>query len=152
MAEGRRLVLGGVEIPAEKGLEGHSDADILLHAITDAMLGASGQGDIGELFPPSDPQWQDADSSVFVRHAVEVLESYGWSVVNVDAVVVLERPKIQPFRDQIRENVSALLGIEPGAFGLKAKTGEGTGPVGAGELAEAHAAILIARSGAPKLM
>ena len=152
LEEGRRLVLGGVEIPAEKGLAGHSDADILLHAITDAMLGASGQGDIGELFPPSDPQWEDADSSVFVRHAFELLESYGWRVVNVDAVVVLERPKILPFRDRIRENVSNLLGIEPGAVGLKAKTGEGAGPVGEGAVAEAHAVVLIARSGAPKLM
>lgn len=152
LAPGRKLVLGGVRIPAEKGLLGHSDADVLLHAITDAILGAAGQGDIGELFPPSDPQWKDADSSVFVRHAVELLDSYGWRVVNVDAVIVLEQPRISPFRVQILESVAAMLGVDPKLVGLKAKTGEGVGPVGAGELAEAHAVVLISRSGAPKLM
>lgn len=152
LAAGRRLILGGVQIPAKKGLVGHSDADILLHAITDAILGASGQGDIGELFPPSDPQWKDADSSVFVRHAVELLESYGWRVVNVDAVIVLEEPKILPFRARVRDSVAALLGVESSVVGLKAKTGEGVGPVGTGELAEAHAVVMISRSGSPKLM
>ncbi len=149
---GRRLVLGGVQIPSEKGLEGHSDADILLHAITDAMLGAASQGDIGELFPHSDPQWKDVESSVFVRHASELLVSYGWRVVNLDAVVVLERPKILPYRSRIRENIAALVGTKPGSIGLKAKTGEGIGPVGNCELAEAHAVALIARSGSPQLM
>lgn len=152
LAAGRRLVLGGVEIPAEMGLEGHSDADILLHALTDAMLGASGQGDLGELFPPSEPEWKGAESSVFVRHVVELLDSYGWKLVNMDAVIILERPMILPFRDRIRENLAALLGIEPGAVGLKAKTAEGVGPVGAGELAEAHVVVMIAKTGAPKLM
>ena len=152
METGRRLVLGGVEIPFEKGLAGHSDADVVLHAITDAMLGAAGQGDIGELFPPSDPQWRDADSSVFARHAFELLVSYGWRIVNVDAVIVIERPKILPYRDRMREKVANLLGIPTGAVGLKAKTAEGRGPVGEGDLAEAHAAVLIARSGPPNLM
>ena len=152
LAEGRRLIIGAVEIPSEKGLVGHSDADILLHAVTDAMLGAAAKGDIGVLFPPTDPQWRDADSSIFVRHAAELLESYGWRVVNVDAVVHLERPKIQPYRDRIRKSVASLLGIDPDAVGLKAKTGEGVGPVGLGQLAEAHAVVLISRSGEPKLM
>ena len=152
LAAGRRLVLGGVEIPSDKGLLGHSDADVLLHAITDAMLGAAAKGDIGVLFPASDPQWRDADSSVFVRHAAELLESYGWKTVNVDAVVVLERPKLLPYRDRIRRNVASMVGIDPDAVGLKAKTGEGVGPVGTGQLAEAHAVVLISRSRVPKLM
>lgn len=152
LAAGRRLVLGGVEIPADRGLLGHSDADILLHAITDALLGAAAKGDIGTLFPPTDPQWKDADSSVFVRHAKELLECYGWNVVNVDAVVVLERPKLLPHRDRIRDSVAALLGIDPDAVGLKAKTGEGVGPAGTGELAEAHAVAMVRRSRITKLM
>lgn len=152
LAAGRRLVLGGIEIPSEKGLLGHSDADVLLHAITDAMLGAAAKGDIGVLFPPSDPQWRDADSSIFVRHASELLESYGWEVVNVDALVLLERPKLLPYRGRIRANVASMLGIDPDAVGLKAKTGEGVGPVGTGQLAEAHAVVLVSRSRVPKLM
>ncbi len=145
-------MLGGVEIPSEKGLAGHSDADVLLHAITDAMLGAAAKGDIGILFPASDPQWRDAASSIFVRHASELLESYGWMIVNVDAVVLLEEPKLQPYRDRIRKSVASLLGIDPDAVGLKAKTGEGVGPVGTGQLAEAHAVVLVSRSRVPKVM
>ena len=149
---GRPLVLGGVEIEAEKGLCGHSDADIVLHAITDAMLGAASQGDIGELFPPTDPQWKGAQSSVFVRHAAELLTGYGWKVVNVDAVVIIEQPRLLPHRDRIRASIASLLGIEVSAVGLKAKTGEGVGAVGEGELAEAHAVVLISREGTPALM
>lgn len=152
LVEGRKLILGGVEIPADKGLDGHSDADILLHSITDAMLGAAALGDIGELFPAGDPQWHDAESSIFVKHAVELLESYGWKLVNVDVVIVIERPKLLPHRDRIRESVAGMLGLEAGAVGLKAKTGEGVGPIGAGVMAEAHAAVLIARSKDPQVM
>ena len=152
LAEGRKLILGGIEIPAERGLLGHSDADVLLHAITDAMLGAAAQGDIGELFPPSDPQWRDAESAIFLRHASELLASYGWKVVNVDAVVVLERPKLRAYRERIRENIAALLGIAPDAVGVKAKTGEGVGPIGTGQLAEAHAVVLVSRTDIPKVM
>ncbi len=152
LANGRKLMIGGVEIPSEKGLVGHSDADILLHAITDALLGAAAQGDIGELFPNSDPQWRDADSSVFARQAAEILESYGWRIVNVDAVVLLERPKLLPYRERIRENIASILKIQASAVGLKAKTGEGLGPVGTEQMAEAHAVVLIARSGQPQVM
>lgn len=152
LANGRKLILGGVEIPSEQGLDGHSDADVLLHAITDALLGAAAQGDIGELFPPSDPQWKDADSSIFARYAVELLESYGWSVVNVDAVVVIERPKQLPFRDRMRENIASILKVPVNAVGLKAKSGEGMGPVGKGRLAEAHAVVSIKREGSAKVM
>ncbi len=152
LAAGRPLVLGGVEIESDKGLVGHSDADIVLHALTDALLGAAGQGDIGELFPPSDPQWEGAPSGIFVRHAAELLEGYGWEVVNVDIVVVIERPKILPHRDRIRSSIRSLLGRDTVAVGLKAKTAEGMGPVGEGRLAEAHAVVLLVRRGKPKLM
>ena len=152
LATGRKLILGGVEIPSEQGLHGHSDADVLLHAITDALLGAAAQGDIGEFFPPSDPQWKDADSSIFARHAVELLESYGWSIVNVDAVVVLERPKLLTYRDRMRENIASILKVPATAVGLKAKSGEGVGPVGTGQLAEAHAVVSIKRAGTAQVM
>ena len=107
LEEGRELILGGVEIPHEKGLDGHSDADILMHALTDALLGAAALGDIGELFPPTDPQWKGAASEVFLRHAVELLQSYGYEIINVDAVVILEKPKLLPYRDAIRTNLRA---------------------------------------------
>ena len=152
LATGRKLILGGVEIPSEQGLHGHSDADVLLHAITDALLGAAAQGEIGEFFPPSDPQWKDADSSIFARHAVELLESYGWSIVNVDAVVVLERPKLLTYRDRMRENIASILKVPATAVGLKAKSGEGVGPVGTGQLAEAHAVVSIKRAGSAQVM
>jgi 2-C-methyl-D-erythritol 2,4-cyclodiphosphate synthase len=146
LAEGRRLVLGGVEIPFEKGFEAHSDGDILFHAITDALLGAAGLGDIGELFPPTDPQWKDADSTVFLKQARELIESYGYGVANVDAVVVIERPKILPYRDQIRKRLAKILGIKADHVGIKAKTSEGVGPIGRGEAAEAHAVVVISRA------
>lgn len=152
LEEGRKLILGGVEIPYEKGLAGHSDADILLHALTDALLGAAGLGDIGELFPPTDPQWKDADSEVFLRHARELVEGYGYKIVNVDAVVILERPKMLPYRDQIRTNLARILGVDRGRIGLKAKTSEGVGPSGRGESAECHAVASILRDVAPRVM
>ncbi|MBI1354175.1 MAG: 2-C-methyl-D-erythritol 2,4-cyclodiphosphate synthase [Acidobacteria bacterium] len=148
----RKLILGGVEVPYEKGLAGHSDADILMHALTDALLGAAALGDIGEIFPPSDPQWKDVASEVFLGHAVELLRSYGYEIVNVDAVIILERPKLLPFREAIRTNLARILGIERGRIGLKAKTSEKVGPAGRGEAAEAHAVALIARDAAPKVM
>jgi 2-C-methyl-D-erythritol 2,4-cyclodiphosphate synthase len=146
LTEGRRLVLGGVEIPFEKGFDAHSDGDILFHAVTDALLGAAGLGDIGELFPPSDPQWKDADSTVFLKQARELIESYGYRIANVDAVVIIERPKILPYRDQIRKRMAKVLGINVGNIGLKAKTAEGVGPIGQGDAAEAHAVAVIWRA------
>ena len=145
LAKGRKLILGGVEIAAEKGLAGHSDADILLHAVTDALLGAAGLGDIGQHFPPSDPQWRDADSAVFLRHARRLVEESGYRLVNVDAVVVLEKPKLAPFRDAIRESLADKLGVSPDRVSVKAKTAEGLGPIGEGEAAEAHAVVLVRR-------
>jgi 2-C-methyl-D-erythritol 2,4-cyclodiphosphate synthase len=149
---GRKLILGGVEIPFDKGLAGHSDADILMHALTDALLGAASLGDIGELFPPTDPQWKDADSEVFLRQAVELVAGYGYRIVNVDAVVVLERPKVLPHRNAIRENLARILQIDVGRVGLKAKTSEGVGPCGRGEAAEAHAVASVVREAPAKIM
>lgn len=152
LEEGRKLILGGVEIPFEKGLAGHSDADIVMHALTDALLGAAGLGDIGELFPPSDPQWKDCASEVFLKHASELVESYGYRIINVDVVVILERPKLLPHRQPIRENIARILGVGPDRVGIKAKTSEKVGPAGRGEAAEAHAVACLVRDEAPRLM
>ena len=149
---GRKLILGGVVIDFEKGLAGHSDADILMHAVTDALLGAASLGDIGELFPPSDDQWKGAASEVFLKHAKELVEGYGYRVINVDAVIVIERPKILPFRDQIRDNLARILGVDRDRVGLKAKTSEGVGPVGLGEAAECHAVAMLQRETSAKVM
>ncbi len=145
LTENRRLILGGVEIPFDKGLDGHSDGDILLHSLTDALLGAAGLGDIGEYFPPSDPRWKDADSRVFLRHAADLVRQRGYRIVNVDVTLVLEAPKIGPYREQIRKSVAETLDVEPDRVGLKAKTAEGLGPVGRGESAEAHAVASLAK-------
>jgi 2-C-methyl-D-erythritol 2,4-cyclodiphosphate synthase len=152
LAAGRKLILGGVEIPFEKGFEAHSDGDILLHAVTDALLGAAGLGDIGELFPPSDPQWKDADSTVFLTQARELIESYGYRITNIDTVVILEKPKILPYRDKIRRRMAEILGINADQVGIKAKTAEGTGPIGRGEAAEAHAVAVIWRASERQVM
>jgi 2-C-methyl-D-erythritol 2,4-cyclodiphosphate synthase len=148
----RKLIIGGVELPFEKGLVGHSDADILMHAITDALLGAASLGDIGELFPPTDPQWKDADSEVFLQQARELVVGYGYRIVNVDAVVVLEGPKLLPHRQAIRKNLARILAIDAERIGLKAKTSEGVGPCGRGEAAEAHAVATLVRDAVAKLM
>jgi 2-C-methyl-D-erythritol 2,4-cyclodiphosphate synthase len=145
LTENRRLILGGVEIPFDKGLDGHSDGDILLHSLTDALLGAAGLGDIGEHFPPSDPRWKDADSRIFLRHAADLVRQRGYRIVNVDVTLVLEAPKIGPYREQIRKSVAETLDVEPDRVGLKAKTAEGLGPVGRGESAEAHAVASLAK-------
>ena len=128
-AEGRRLVLGGVEIPGERGLAGHSDADVLTHAIVDALLGAAGLGDIGELFPDTDELWRDADSMALLRDVLGRVEAEGWAVAHVDATVVLERPRLAPHRDAIRESLASVLG----SVNVKFTTGEKMGFVGRGE-------------------
>jgi 2-C-methyl-D-erythritol 2,4-cyclodiphosphate synthase len=143
----RRLVLGGLEIPFEKGLAGHSDGDIVLHALTDALLGAAGLGDIGSYFPPNEEEWRGAESTIFLDHARKLLEANGYRIVNVDVVIVIEKPKILPHRDRIRLHIAKTLGIDLERVGLKAKTAEGLGPVGEGEAAEAHAVAVIAREG-----
>lgn len=147
LVPGRRLLLGGIEIPFDKGPAGHSDGDVILHALTDALLGAAALGDIGEHFPPSDPRWKDADSEQFVRHARELIEGAGYRTVNVDVVVVLERPKLLPHREEIRHKLCAMLGLSPDAVSVKAKTSEGVGPVGRGEAVEAYATVMLTRAG-----
>ncbi|HEX3510422.1 MAG TPA: 2-C-methyl-D-erythritol 2,4-cyclodiphosphate synthase [Solirubrobacteraceae bacterium] len=144
LAPGRRLVLGGVEIPHEEGLDGHSDADVLTHALIDAMLGAAGLGDIGEHFPDTDERYRDADSLGLLARVCELLDVAGLDVVNVDCSVVIERPKLAPHRDAIRERLAGVLGIEPRRVGVKATTGEGMGFVGRGEGVAALAVASLA--------
>lgn len=141
---GRPLILGGVTIPAEFGLAGHSDADILLHAITDALLGAVALGDIGMHFPDTAPEWKGADSRRFLAHALELARREGFRMVNVDTTVILERPKLKDFRLSIREKLSEVLALPLSAVSVKFKTAERVGPVGEGRSAEAHAVVLLA--------
>ena len=139
-ADGRPLILGGVEIPGERGLAGHSDADVLTHAIVDALLGAAGLGDIGELFPDTDDLWRDADSMALLRDVLGRVEAAGWAVEHVDATVVLERPKLAPHRDAMRESLASVLG----SVSLKFTTGEKMGFVGREEGAAALAVATLA--------
>ncbi len=148
LAVGRPLVLGGVEIPAPKGLEGHSDADVLLHALCDALLGSVGEGDIGTYFPDADPQWKGASSRVFVEKALELVKARGLSVVNVDFTVVAEEPKLAPHRSAIREALAKLLRVAPDRVNLKAKTMEGLGPIGEGQAIGCYAVVLLESNGA----
>ena len=133
LAEGRRLVLGGVEIPSERGLAGHSDADVLTHAVIDALLGAAALGDIGQHFPDTDPQYQDGNSIELLERVVAMLGEHGLAVVNVDATVVLERPALAPAREEMRASLADALGIDIGGVSVKATRGEGMGFVGRGE-------------------
>jgi len=142
---GRRLVLGGVEIAHERGLAGHSDADVLLHAIADAMLGAAGQGDIGLHFPPSDERWRDASSLDLLARVVAIAQADGWSVVNVDATVIAERPRIAPHVPLMRERIAGRLGIPIDAVGVKATTNERLGALGREEGIAALAVALLSR-------
>jgi len=144
-AEGRRLVLAGVEIPAERGLAGHSDADAVAHAVTDALLGAAGLGDIGRHFPPSDPAYRDADSMLLLDQVVRLLEQENFQVVNVDVTVVAEAPKIGPHAQAMRERLAGVLGIAPSHVSLKGKTNEGMGWIGRGEGIAAFAVALLDR-------
>jgi 2-C-methyl-D-erythritol 2,4-cyclodiphosphate synthase len=143
IASGRPLILGGVTVPCEFGLEGHSDADVLAHAITDAILGAAALGDIGMHFPDTDPQWKGCDSLVFLRHAQHLAKSRGYQIVNVDSTVILERPKLKDFRQLIRERLAATLALEIDAVSVKFKTAEKVGPVGEGRSAEAQAVVTL---------
>ena len=143
---GRRLVLGGVEIPHELGLQGHSDADVLTHAVTDALLGASALGDLGEHFPDSDERWRDADSLALLASVVELLVERGLHPVNVDCTVVIERPRLAPHRQAIRERLAAVLGLPAERVSVKATSGEGIGFVGRGEGVAAIAVATVAAS------
>jgi 2-C-methyl-D-erythritol 2,4-cyclodiphosphate synthase len=143
LVPGRPLILGGVVVPSEAGLEGHSDADVLAHAITDAMLGAAALGDIGMHFPDTDPRWRGADSTQFLRHATALLAERGWRLVNVDSTVILERPKLKDYRQPIREKLAAVLDLPVDCVSVKFKTAEKVGPVGEGRSAEAQAIATI---------
>ena len=145
-ARGRPLILGGVDIPHEEGLAGHSDADVLSHAVIDALLGAAALGDIGQHFPDSDPRFKDADSLELLRTVVAYLRERGFAIGNVDATVVLERPKLAPHRDAIRDALAGALGLPADAVNVKATTGEGMGFVGRGEGAAAMAVATIQAS------
>jgi 2-C-methyl-D-erythritol 2,4-cyclodiphosphate synthase/2-C-methyl-D-erythritol 4-phosphate cytidylyltransferase/2-C-methyl-D-erythritol 2,4-cyclodiphosphate synthase len=143
LGEGRRFILGGVEIPFAKGEIGHSDGDVLTHAIIDALLGAGGCGDIGELFPPGDNAWKDAVSLELLRSVWENMRRQNWHIVNIDCVVSCEKPAILPYRQVIRETLGRTLDIDSGRVFLKGKTGEGIGGVGRGEAVEALAVCLL---------
>jgi len=146
LALGRPLILGGVRVPSEFGLEGHSDADVLSHAITDAILGAAALGDIGMHFPDSDPKWKGSDSLVFLRHARELAEARGYRIVNVDSTIILERPRLRDYREAIRNKVAEALGVDPSRVSLKFKTAERLGPVGEGRSAESQAIVALEAS------
>ena len=143
LIEGRPLILGGITIDYEKGLLGHSDADALLHAITDALLGAAGLGDIGRHFPDTDPAYKDADSKILLSDAVGLVVKAGWAIVNVDATVIAQAPKLAPHMEAIRESVAKAIGIDLQRVNIKAKTKEGCDAVGRKEAIEAHAVVLL---------
>jgi 2-C-methyl-D-erythritol 2,4-cyclodiphosphate synthase len=145
LVEGRPLILGGVTIPSEFGLEGHSDADILFHAVTDALLGAAALGDIGMHFPDTDPKWKGADSGQFLKHAATLASDQGYSIVNVDTTVILERPKLKDYREAIRKSLADALSLSLDRVSVKFKTAERVGPVGEGKSAEAQAIVMLFR-------
>ena len=145
--KGVPLKIGGVELPHDKGLAGHSDGDVLLHAITDALLGAVAAGDIGGYFPPSDPKWKGADSTIFIQEALKQVRRAGYAIANVDSTLILSEPKIGPHSRKIQARVAKLLAIEPDQVGIKAKTPEGMGTDNA---AIAHVAVLLVKASRAK--
>lgn len=145
LTEGRKFVLGGVQIESEKGSLGHSDGDVVLHALTDAILGVLSLGDIGEHFKDSDEKWKDADSSIFVCKALNLLKEKGYKILNVDITVILEKPKLSPYKEEIRKKIASLLEIEINDVSFKAKTKEGLDEVGKGNAVECFAVVLVNR-------
>ena len=143
LVEGRPLILGGVRVPYEKGLDGHSDADVLLHAVMDALLGAAALGDIGQLYPDTDPAYAGASSLVLLRGVGNTLKSAGYGVVNIDATVLAQAPKLAPFREEMRRRIAETLSIDVARISVKATTEEGLGFTGAGEGIAAHAIAMI---------
>ena len=143
---GRPLIIGGVAIPSDFGLEGHSDADILMHAVTDAVLGAAALGDIGMHFPDTDPRWKGAASVVFLKHAAMLAREAGFEIVNIDSTVILEKPKLKDYRLGMREHLASALGLDLDRVSVKFKTAEKVGPVGEGRSAEAQAVVLLRKA------
>lgn len=146
LVPGRKLVLGGVEIPSPMGLDGHSDADVLVHAICDALLGAAALDDIGKHFPNTDPRYRDISSLLLLGHIGKLLDARGYALVNIDAMLILERPKVLPYADAMRSSIADALGVPADRISLKATTGEGMGFVGRSEGAAAHAVAAIVRA------
>ena len=144
-APGKPLIVGGLTIPCEFGLEGHSDADVLLHAVTDALLGAAALGDIGMHFPDTDPKWKGAGSMLFLQHAHRLVQDAGYRIANVDSTVILEKPKLKDFRLPMRESLAKGLGVEADRVSVKFKTAEKIGPVGEGRSVEAQAIVTLSR-------
>jgi len=145
LIEGRKLLLGGIELPFNKGEDGHSDGDVLFHAITDAVLGASGLGDIGSFFPPEEAKWKDADSALLLKTVMEKVYKDGWKIENIDCVIKLEKPKFIPFRQQVIENIAKVLEVSPSQVFVKAKTGEKLPPVGTSDAVEAYVTCLLSK-------
>lgn len=143
---GRSLIIGGVTVPAAVGAVGHSDADVLAHAVVDALLGAVKAGDIGRRYPDSDPRWKGADSALFLRETSQLLRDQGWTIVNVDASVLLQTPKLQPHIAAMEANISRALGIDVDRVSVKAKTNEGVDAVGEGRAVACHAVVLVVRT------
>src|SRR5438045_9434748 len=143
LTEGRPLILGGVRVEHARGLVGHSDADVVLHAVTDALLGAAGLGDIGDAYPDTDPAWRGADSALFLRETLARLNRDGWRVVNLDVIVFAQEPKLGPVKADIRRSLAELLGIDAGAVNVKAKTGERVGHIGRAEAIACQVVVLI---------
>ena len=146
LEEGRPLLLGGVRVEHPRGLVGHSDADVVLHAVTDALLGAAGLGDIGDAYPDTDPAWKDADSALFLRETLNRLKAQGWRPVNLDVIVFAQEPKLGPIKAAIRANLAALLGLAPEAVNVKAKTGERVGHIGRAEAIACQVVVLIEKA------
>ena len=144
-AEGRPLILGGVTVDAPFGLDGHSDADVLIHAVIDALLGATGQGDIGDWFPNTDERWRGADSGDLLRHVLESVITGTWQIQNLDCTISAERPRLSNWKEAIRQRMSELLNIHVSAVNVKAKSGELVGPIGRGEAIAADVVVLICR-------
>jgi len=144
LVEGRKLIIGGVAIPFEKGLIGHSDADVLCHAITDAVIGALGLGDLGKYFPDTDPRWKDASSIQMLKEIIDITRMNGYDVMWVDSVVIAEEPQLSPYIESMKVSLS-FAGLSPGAINIKAKTNEGMGFIGRGEGIAAHAVCLLDR-------
>ncbi len=147
LTEGRELVLGGVKVPFEKGLDGHSDADVLLHAVMDALLGAAALGDIGKLFPNTDEAYRGASSLMLLGEVARRIAATGYAVVNIDATVLAQRPKLAPYRERMRENIAHALDMDVSCVSVKATTEEGLGFTGRGEGIAAHAVVLLERLG-----
>ena len=150
---GRKLIIGGVELkhPDNLGLDGHSDADVLIHSIMDSLLGALSLGDIGKYFPPSDKKWKDADSLYLLSEVIQLIRKEGWEVNNIDSVIVAERPKIKPYLEQMKKNISHILKIDDNLIGIKATTNERLGPEGREEGISCHSVVLLEKKNENKI-